>query len=260
MPHDAWHVLFFNPFFWEQTGKRGLNLRGVCKNFRKEIPERFSIESAFRGVLIRKVDVYRLFPLSVNDVVVLRSPLFFVDAFRLAVKKSGSFEFCIAVVREKGWTLRNSVGIKRDTHRAKLVADLAAGGVSWPVTGPLFESAVASFINEVMSRRQIFVAGAVVWRYDTILRGLSEWENQWEYDAILSRIHHAVGFRWYKGINRDVRSVCDGIRFARKSHAEGGAVGCMHHQHIAAGKFVFGVVKFRPEGNLSSWAGHWMVW
>ena len=266
MPHDAWHVLFFNPFFWEQTGKRGLNLRGVCKSFKDEIPERLAIEAAFKDALIRKVDVYRLFPLSVGNVVVLRSPLLFVDAFRLAVKKSGSFEFCIAFVREKGWTLRNSVGIKRDMHRAKLVADLAAGGISWPVTGSLFESAVASFINEALPRRQIFVAKAVVWRYDTVIRELSDLEIPWEYDAILQRIHHATGFKWYKGINRDVRSVCDGIRLARKNHAEGDPVGCMHHQHIATGKFIFGVVKFRPEGNLSNsenwatWAGHWMVW
>ena len=53
----------------------------------------------------------------------------------------------------------------------------------------------------------------------------------------------AVGF-WYKGINRDLRSVCDGIRLARRNQAEGRQVYCMHHQHIAGGKFVLGVVKF----------------
>jgi hypothetical protein len=99
------------------------------------------------------------------------------------------------------------------------------------------------------------VAKAVVWRYDTVIRELSDRETYWEYDAILQRIHDATGFEWYKGINRDVRSMCNGIRLARKNHAEGNPVGCMHHQHIATGKFIFGVVKFRAEASSANWAG-----
>jgi hypothetical protein len=249
-PHDAWHVLFFNPFFWEQTGKRGLDLRGVCRSFRAEIPERVAIEAAFKDALIRKVEVYRLFPLSISDVVRLRSPLLFVDALRLAIRKTGSFEFCIAVVRDKGWTLCNTVGFQRNQHRAKLVAELAAGGVTWSVDGELFESAV--------SRRRN-VESAVVWRHDSFIQELTHMDecrllpendmfllhNQWEHGRILMCLRTAVGF-WYKGINRDARSVCAGISRARRSHAEGRPVCRMHHQHIAAGKFIFGVVDFRP--------------
>lgn len=227
--HDAWHVLFFNPFFWEQTGKKGLDLRRVCKNFRKEIPERLAIEAAFCDVLIRKVEVYRLLPLSVNDVVRLRSPLLFVDAFRLAVKKSGNFEFCIAVVRERGWALWNTVGVIRSQYRDKLVEDLVAGGVTWPVAGDLFESAVRRYVES-----------AVVWHFDSPIHLP---DNTLEFNMLLLSLRNAVGF-WYKGINKDVRSVCSGISHARRSHALGNPICCMHHQHIAAGKFVFGVVKF----------------
>ncbi len=236
-PHDAWHVLFFNPLFWEHTGKLGLELRRVCKAFKAEIPERFAMESAFRNVLIRKVDVYRLFPLSINDVVALRSPLLFVDALRLAILKTGGFDFCIAVVREKGLTLWNTVGIRRNQLRARLVGQLAAGGVTCAIEGELFESAVSG-------RR--FVESAVVWRWETSLIGLHESHAKWEYGRILLCIRDAVGF-FYKGINRDVRSVCAGISLARMRHATGSPVCRMHHQHVAGGRFVLGVVDFRSD-------------
>ena len=58
----------------------------------------------------------------------------------------------------------------------------------------------------------------------------------------------AVGV-WYKGINRNLRSVCDGIRLARRNQAEGRQVYCMHNQHIAGGKFV---VKFRTLDGLGN--------
>ena len=51
---------------------------------------------------------------------------------------------------------------------------------------------------------------------------------------------------WYKGINRDLRSVCDGIR---RNQAEGRQVYCMHNQHIAGGEFV---VKFRTLDGLGN--------
>jgi hypothetical protein len=225
MLHDAWQILFFNPFFWEQTGKSGLDLRRVCRNFRAELPEELAIKAAFGGVLIKKADTFRLFPLAVRDVVGLQSPLLFVDAFRVALRKSGSFEFCIAVVREKGLLLRNSVGVRREMQRAKLSADLLAGGVDWAVTGALFESAVAG-------RRQ--VDSAVVWRLDCLIQ-----EQHQEEDAVLLCLRNAVGY-WYKGINKHAQSVRDAIRHARLSRQ----LGCMHHQHIAGRRFVFGLVKF----------------
>jgi hypothetical protein len=252
--HDAWHVLFFNPFFWEQTGKHGLGLRKVCKSFRNEIPEQFAIEASFRNVLIRKVEIFRLFPLSVYDVVRMRSPLLFVDAFKLAMKKTGGFGFCIAVMREKGVVLWNTAGLKRECIRSKLNAELKAGGVSWVVTGPLIDSVVSGKKN---------VDSAVVWRYDCFTEELPHWQafrpspdaqprimhKLWEYDTILFCLHDAVGY-WYKGINRDVLCILEEIRRARLSHASGNPICCMHHQHIAGRKFLFGIVQFRPWNGL----------
>jgi hypothetical protein len=101
MPHTAWHLLFFNPIFWEHTGRQGLALRRVCRHFRAEIPQQFAIEAAFSGVHIHMAAAFRLFPLAVRDVLRLRSPLLFADAFRMALIKTGSFEFCIAIMREE---------------------------------------------------------------------------------------------------------------------------------------------------------------
>ncbi len=251
--HDAWHILFFNSFFWEQTGKHGLCLRKVCKDFKKDIPEQFATEAAFTGVLIRKVQIFRLFPLSVYDVVKMRSPLLFVDAFRMALKKTGGYDFCIAVMRDKGWMLWNSAGVKREAKRTKLNRELLAGGVTWPVTGSLFEAAISG-------KRS--VESASVWHFDCFIEELPHWQTfhppssppgepprtlytLWEYDTVLFCLHGAVGY-WYKGINREVLCIMDKIRRARSSHAAGHPVCCMHHQHIAGKKFLFGIVRFRP--------------
>jgi hypothetical protein len=248
--HDAWHVLFFNPFFWEKTGKHGLKLRETCKRAKEQIPEQLAIESAFSNVLIRKADIFRLFPLSVHDVVRMRSPLFFGDAFRIAMKKTRGFEFCIAVMREKAVLLWNTAGIKREALRSKLNRELAMGGVSWSMSGSLFEAAISG-------RRS--VESAAVWYFDCFLEELPHWQTfrpsdgapprimyqLWEYDTVLFLLREAVGF-WYKGINKDVLSVLVGIKQARQSHALGVPVCRMHHQHIAGKKFIFGIVRFRP--------------
>lgn len=229
-------------------------LRKVCKSFNREIPEQFAIEAAFSGVLIRKVEIFRLFPLSVYDVVKMRSPLLFVDAFRLSLKKAGGFEFCIAVMREKGWILWSTAGVKREAMRSKLTLELLAGGVTWPVSGPLFESAVSMRRN---------VESACVWRFECLIEEIPHWQTfrpspgeqprtlytLWEYDAILFRLHSAVGF-WYKGINRDVECIIVEIRRARLSNASGHPVDRIHHQHIAAKKFLFGIIKFQPWNGL----------
>ena len=254
--HDAWHILFFNPFFWEQTGKHGLNLRRVCKDFKKDIPEQSAIEAAFTGILIRKVQLFRIFPLSVYDVMGMRSPLLFVDAFRLALKKTGGFEFCIAVMRDKGWVLWNSTGVKRETTKARLNSELLAGGITWTVTGPLFEAAISG-------RRS--VESARVWRFDCFTEEIPHWQTfcpsqrepprtlytLWEYDTVLFCLHDAVG-HWYKGINHDVLEIIGEIKRARLSTAAGNPICCIHHQHIAAKKFLFGVIRFRPWNGLAA--------
>ena len=254
--HDAWHILFFNPYFWEKTGKHGLKLRSVCKRFNDAIPEQYAIESAFSGVLIRKADIFRLFPLSVHDVVRMRSPLLFVDAFKIAVRKTNGFDFCIAVMREKACLLWNSVGIKRMHLRAKLDEELRAGGVSWAMNGSLYEAAISG-------RRM--VDRAVVWYFDCFTEQIPCWQTfrpspgasprtmyqLWEQETILFLIRDAAGF-WYKGINKDVVSVLQGIGQARRSYAEGRPICRMHHQHIAAKKFIFGIIRFHPWNGLGN--------
>jgi hypothetical protein len=250
MQHDAWHALFFNSFFWEQTGKHGLMLRRVCKEFKDGIPEQYAIESAFKDVVIRKVDIFRLFPLSVHDVVRMRSPLLFRDTFKLALKKTGGFDFCIAVMREKGLASWNAVGVKRANLKSKLHAELRAGGVTWTVSGQLFDA--------VVSGKRI-AESAVVWYYESFIDILPDWgafrpspssplrvmHKQWEFDTILFSLRDAVGF-WYKGIRRDVVEIIGQIDRARNSNALGHTICCMHHQHVAGKKFLFGVIRFRP--------------
>jgi hypothetical protein len=255
--HDAWHVLFFNPVFWEKTGKHGLKLRETCRDFREQIPERFAIESAFSNVLIRKAAIFRLFPLSVHDVVGMRSPLLFADAFRIAMIKTKGYEFCIAVMREKAILLWNTGGIKREALRSKLNGELRVGGVTlWNVSGQLFEAAVSG-------KRS--VESAVVWNFDCFIEELPHWQTfrpspgapprimcqLWEYDTVLFLLREAVGY-WYKGINKDVLSVLSGIKKARLSILQGVPVCHMHHQHIAGKKFVFGIVRFRPLNGLGN--------
>ena len=275
--HDAWHVLFFNSFFWERTGKHGLQLRKVCKSFRDQIPEQYAIETAFIGVSIRKVDIFRLFPLAVYDVVRMRSPLLFVDAFKLALVKTGGFDFCIAVMRDKGNVLWNSKGIKREMLRSRLNTDLVSGGIVCGGSGPLFEAVVSGSKS---------VDSAAVWYHDSSssssggsssfifhnnnkaaassrasssssYAGISI--NSREYESILFCLRDAVGF-WYKGINKDVHEIVGKIRSARASFVVGGGGECrssssssssstttIQHHHVAGKKFIIGVIRLRPE-------------
>ena len=61
----------------------------------------------------------------------------------------------------------------------------------------------------------------------------------------------AVGF-WYKGINRDVCSVCDGIRLARRNQAEGCRGTACITSTLQGGGFVLVVVKFRALDGLGN--------
>ena len=81
-------------------------MRAVCSDFRRDFPEGLFIHAVFRGVRIRSVDIFRLLPLSVSDVIQLRSPILFYDAFSVALRRHGSFERCMRIVRENGWRLR----------------------------------------------------------------------------------------------------------------------------------------------------------
>lgn len=229
------------------TGKHGLQLRKVCKSFRDQIPEQYAIETAFVGVLIRKVDIFRIFPLAVYDVVRMRSPLLFVDAFKLALVKTGGFDFCIAVMREKGNVLWNSNGVKREKLRSRLNTDLVSGGIVHGGSGPLFEAVVSGSKH---------VDSAAVWYHDGFLFHETYLSAAWslhvsstvcrEYDSILFCLRDAVGF-WYKGINKDVHAIVDKIRSVRFGYAVGDKRECnIQHHHVAGKKFLIGVIRLRP--------------
>ena len=117
--HSAWAILFQQDYFLQRLGKHGIHLRAACAEFRRDFPEDMFIRAVFNGVRIRKVDVFRLLPLSVNDVLRLRSPLLFSDAFAVAIRRSGGFERCMDIVREKGWDLLCRTHARREVTRYK---------------------------------------------------------------------------------------------------------------------------------------------
>ena len=233
--HPAWVILFQQSDFMRWLGKPGINLRAVCSEFRSDFPSDVFIHVVFDGVRIRKVDVFRLLPLSVNDVIRLRSPLLFSDAFAIAVRRSGGFEQCMNIVREKGWHLSCGVGRRREIVRKRLGAQFSDAGLPTPPAGELFDAVITG--RRVAER-------AAIWRI-CLLHAMPSTRHQCseEYDAIMWALKHAVGF-WYGGVNRDARLVEERIREARTRTIQGDVVAEMHHQSISCKVFLYGVVRF----------------
>ena len=229
--HSAWSILFQSSDFWHGVGKPGIKLRVACSEFRRDIPEDLFIYAVFSGVRIRKVDVFRLLPLTINDVIRLRSPLLFSDAFAIAVRRAGGFERCMQIVREKGWQLLCSVGNQRRRMRERLEGHFKAAGLLLLPQGGLYSAVITG-------RR--FVEGAAVWRLK-VARVASPRKS--EYEDIMQALRQAVGF-WYGGVNRDARSVEERIREARGSRANGVEVAEIHHQSISGKMFLYGILTF----------------
>lgn len=257
--HPAWGLLFYNPQFWSSTGKTGFTLlRAACRGFRADIPEHLVIRAVFRGKVCKKVDLFRLFPLSVNDVVRMRSPMDFLAAFDIAIRKVGGFENCMAFVRDCGWRNWCEADSKRRALVERLDTLIRDAGFSGCVDGqnPAYRSAVSN------KKR---VSRVVVWRYTCTYEGLlpreqfDPWQqagqegvilsrrlhaNQ-EFQALLHTLRDAVGF-WYKGIHGDVRSVEASIRAVRDQSVwiEGGR-NILQHQAISGGMLLLGLVTFQ---------------
>ena len=86
----CWDLLFMMPEFWDELDKDVFcMLRLACKSFKAMIPERDVIMRIFKGKMVKKVDLFRILPLSVNDVIRIRSPVDFTEAFRISERKAG---------------------------------------------------------------------------------------------------------------------------------------------------------------------------
>lgn len=253
MTHSAWGLLFYNPLFWSHVDKHGFSLRRVCKSFRSEIPDQVAIAAVFKDRRCRKVVLFRLLPLSVNDVVGMRSPAMFLDAFSIAVRKAGGFKNCMALLRDRGWRSACEEGLKRRLAKERVDGLIKDAGF----TGSI-ECGNPVYISATTTRRRL--DRVVLWRYACTYEGLLSWEqyNPWEstdgalhakalhanaeYRKLVCILHDAVGF-WYKGIHADVSKIEAGIRGVREG---GGKLtgGVLQHQMISGGVLILGEIRF----------------
>ena len=229
--HPIWTLLFYDSQFWEIVGKRCfMMLRAVCREFRTDLPEQFAIRAVFKGSLCRKVDLFRMLPLSVNDVVRMRSPVSFVAAFDIAVRRWGGFESCMAFVREWGWINWNAADLKRRAAKEKVDTLIRDAGFDCVV-----DEENQMYQSVVTGRKR--VDRVVVWRYTCTFEGLLpraqfnpyEWANgvsisrrlfaNLEFNTLLRLLKDAVGF-WYKGVHGDARAA---EKFIRQVRHEGQA-------------------------------------
>ena len=245
----AWNVLFYNPDFWDfvHHKRHFCHLREVCREFRSTIPEREALLRIFKNKVAKKVDLFRLLPLSVNDVLRIKSPVDFVEAFKIAEKKSGGFANCMAIVRERGWMLWLKTGALREEIRNHIDERFRSEGLNPPLDDPAYVMAIQRFVQRV-----------VVWRYTCTIEGLLPWEKYnpeargnsrivsallhrpYEYDLLLKTLRQAVGY-WYRGINKDVRSAVVAIRSIRSSISD--QTDCIHLS-VSRGVLMVGVIKF----------------
>ena len=249
--HSSWSLLFNDPDFWALLSKdHFVMLSSVCRQFRSDIPQRVAIMALFRDKPIKKVAVFRLLPLSVNDVLGLRSPVDFLTALAIAEKKCGGFDRCLAILREKGLQCWIQDGERRMKKRMVFEAELGRLGVTdLPTTDPLYRAAVIT--------QQRVMESVAVWGYATTDAELLAWQifNPYtaetdlarrlvtsrttfrtiEYDAVLACLKDAMGY-WYKGVNADVRTALGAIRAARAKRASGCTIVLLSHQKLLVGR------------------------
>ena len=232
MHHPAWNLLFHNPEFWDHLTKLHMCcLLGTCKEFKTSIPERDALLRVFKGVSMKKVDLFHLFPLTVHDVLKIRSPVRFTDAFQIAERKVKGFPYCMALIREKGWRL----WCKRDKHRTeckKKIEELlrSNGTVSFPYDHPALER----FADRCISR-------AVVWQYTWTTHPSLHTAHVFHYNQVLTAIQQAYGY-WYKGIHGDTKTAICAINNAMANPTT------TEYVHVAFANTILaiGVVSFHP--------------
>lgn len=206
MQHSAWNLLFYNPEFWDQLTKLHMcSLRCACKEFKTTIPEREAIMRIFRAKTMKKVELFRLLPLTVNDVLRIRSPIPFTEAFQIAERKTKGFQYCMAIIRERGWRLWCEKGRPRAERKHAIEETLRAqGAVSFSSDHPIIMKATNSHVSRIVVWR-------CTWRTYPQDQRFSQWSNNmFSYNSILEIIQQAFGY-WYKGIHRDTRAAIDAI-------------------------------------------------
>jgi len=152
----------------------------------------------FRNKTIKIVSLFRLLPLSVNDVLKIHTPVYFTDAFKIAELKSGGFDNCLAIMRDRGWNHHRIEEARRAETRGEIEATLRTHGVVVLKHDQTYASALSKGVERV-----------VVWRLDT----RSDF-RMLEYDILLQKLYQAMG-RWYRGIHKDVRSIAKALRVVR---------------------------------------------
>ena len=158
----------------------------------------------------------------------------FTQAFLIAERKSGGFDNCLALVRERGWRCWVENGEKRARFRLHIEELLRDKGVrEIPASDPVYRSAV----------RQRSIERVAAWSYSCTYEALVPWYDPYtndrtmtaglgqrlefsralheshEYEQLLRTLRRAVGY-WYKGINADVRSTLKLMRAVRASGKE----------------------------------------
>ena len=254
--HSCWPLLFNDPDFWSLLSKDHLAiLSSTCRSFRSDIPQRVAMMALFKDKPIRKVALFRLLPLSVNDVLGMRSPVDFWTAFLIAEAKSGGFDRCLATMREKGLSCWVAGGERRVRKRMAFEAELRRLGITeLPTLDPVYRAAMVT-----QNRAMLSVA---VWRYETTDAELVSWTifNPYtteidlarrlassrvtfraiEYDTLVQLLKDAMG-HYFKGINACVREALGVIRLARARGEKGCTVVLLANQ-----KLMVGLVSIKP--------------
>ena len=171
-----------------------------------------------------------------------------LQAFLIAERKSGGFDNCLALVRERGWRCWVESGEKRALFRSHIEQLLRDKGVSEiPSSDPVYRSAV----------RQRSVERVAVWSYACTYEALVSWYDPYtnerigtmtaglgqrlefsralhksqEYEQLLKTLRQAVGY-WYKGINADVRRILELIGAVRASGRETQITAVLVSNHV----------------------------
>jgi hypothetical protein len=231
-PHPAWDFLFHNPDFWDLLSKQHLcHLRTVCNDFHARIPEREALLRVFRDACMRKTDLFRLLPLTVHDVLRLRSPVRFADALQIAERKTKGFATCIAMVRERGLRLWRERGAVRAEwlHQIHNTLRHQSNGDSDTLLPPdhpvLLRAARTGCIMRV-----------VFWRHTCTIADIICVDRF--YHSLLTTMRHAYG-HWYRGIHADVLAATRATLAALEADAPHALCVTFERQTLAVGVVVF---------------------
>ena len=155
----------------------------VTGSFHTDIPQRMAIQCMFRNLSAKKVAIFRLFPISVHDMLRIPSPVNFWETFLIAERKVRGFDNLMTIVRDPGWRSWLAHGEERAAFRASVEATLDREGVAPPSTDPIYRLAISC---------KRCVDRVIVWRRTTT-RGPKLFSVS-EYDAFLECLRLTMGF------------------------------------------------------------------